>query len=594
MEIIGLNAPRHHHIMDTEVVQMPKAYSYIRMSTDIQLKGDSLRRQKEETEKYCKNHGLQLTELIEDIGTPAFRGQNALYGKLSIFLALVQKGEIEQGSYLIVESLDRLSRDNVLSAFSQFTNLLEHGITIVTLMDQQVYTKGRVTSDFGSLFLSLGAMLRAHDESKTKSKRVGAAWEQKRLNAPTKAMTAMAPAWLRLNKETKIFEIDEAKAAVVEFIFEAAKSNGYIVITKQLNAQKIPCFGRSKFWHPSYVKKILRGRAVLGEFHPHKVVDGRRVPEGDVIQGYYPAIISEELFYEVQASISARQSLGGGRKGNTVPNLFQHLATCGHCGSPMHYVNKGKKAGQVLICSKRHSGGSCNARGWSYTRLERAVFEFITDINLSAILSSDLSTPYNEAQRKLSALQGELTVCLAQQQKNLDAWQVAPPNVQDLLTGVLSKDQDRLTEIADQIERTKGDLVSLSKRKLDEAVSGVEAYETIVDSSLSEDDAFALRSKISSQLKSVVKRIQVFTDYSIFPWEIEDDSLESDFIDEDLKNELQTKGIFSGDDIQWNEAFEANVRRFQQQILVTLANGKILMVKPASKKVLEFNKSVFG
>jgi DNA invertase Pin-like site-specific DNA recombinase len=56
----------------------PKAYSYVRMSTDIQLKGDSKRRQVEKSERYAKEHGLDLVSdfELEDIGVSAFRGDN--------------------------------------------------------------------------------------------------------------------------------------------------------------------------------------------------------------------------------------------------------------------------------------------------------------------------------------------------------------------------------------------------------------------------------------------------------------------------------------------------------------------------------------
>src|SRR4051812_34660586 len=40
----------------------PKAYSYIRMSTEGQLQGDSLRRQTDRSRLYALEHGLELDE----------------------------------------------------------------------------------------------------------------------------------------------------------------------------------------------------------------------------------------------------------------------------------------------------------------------------------------------------------------------------------------------------------------------------------------------------------------------------------------------------------------------------------------------------
>lgn len=45
----------------------PFAYSYVRMSTDAQLKSDSLRRQTELSEAYAEKNGLRL---IDDLHLP--------------------------------------------------------------------------------------------------------------------------------------------------------------------------------------------------------------------------------------------------------------------------------------------------------------------------------------------------------------------------------------------------------------------------------------------------------------------------------------------------------------------------------------------
>src|SRR4028119_1217108 len=91
---------------------MPKAYSYLRFSTPEQIKGDSRRRQTSMAQEYAAKHGLTLDEELtyQDLGVSAFRGKNAEDGKLSEFLDAVRFGKVEPGSYLLVESLDRISR----------------------------------------------------------------------------------------------------------------------------------------------------------------------------------------------------------------------------------------------------------------------------------------------------------------------------------------------------------------------------------------------------------------------------------------------------------------------------------------------------
>ena len=114
------------------------------MSTELQLKGDSRRRQLEASKAYADANGLDLSEdtQLEDIGISAFMGANVRDGALGRFLGAVKAGSIKPGSYLIVESLDRLSRQQVLTAQALFLSIIQAGINLVTLADNRVYRTG--------------------------------------------------------------------------------------------------------------------------------------------------------------------------------------------------------------------------------------------------------------------------------------------------------------------------------------------------------------------------------------------------------------------------------------------------------------------
>ena len=92
--------------------QKPRAYSYIRMSTEAQLRGDSLRRQVAQSQEYATSHAWELLEehQLKDIGISAFSGANVNFGALGQFLHAIRVGKVEPGSFFIIESLDRLSR----------------------------------------------------------------------------------------------------------------------------------------------------------------------------------------------------------------------------------------------------------------------------------------------------------------------------------------------------------------------------------------------------------------------------------------------------------------------------------------------------
>jgi DNA invertase Pin-like site-specific DNA recombinase len=134
---------------------MTKAYSYIRMSTDIQLKGDSLRRQLELSKSYALANGLTLDQSSEmkDIGVSAYDSDNVKSGALGKFLQKIEEGKIERDSYLLIESLDRLSRDKVLTALDSFSSIIRAGIKIVTLADGVTYSEESVKDNWTQLIM---------------------------------------------------------------------------------------------------------------------------------------------------------------------------------------------------------------------------------------------------------------------------------------------------------------------------------------------------------------------------------------------------------------------------------------------------------
>src|SRR5262245_10427860 len=92
---------------------MKTAYSYVRFSSPEQAKGNSLARQIEASEAFAKQQGWKLDSSLSlrDLGRSAFTPgkQIALKG----FLAAIESAQVAPGSVLIVENLDRLSRQQM-------------------------------------------------------------------------------------------------------------------------------------------------------------------------------------------------------------------------------------------------------------------------------------------------------------------------------------------------------------------------------------------------------------------------------------------------------------------------------------------------
>ncbi len=359
-----------------------KAYSYVRFSTPKQAQGDSYRRQLQQARDYCTNHNLVLDDkTIEDFGVSAFRGSNRTDGALGRFIDAVKSGEIEKGSYLLVESVDRLSRQAIEEALTQFLEIVREGIVIVTLSDNQVFRSGEV--DFTKLIVSIVYMARANDESEMKSRRSRAAWsngrQQARENNKVIANSRL-PSWLTLEGD-KIVPIPE-RVAIVNEMFQMARSGqGYQQIAKVFRDKDYKTFGQGKAWRPAGIQSVVKSRAVIGEFQPHIIYEGKRVPDGDPLFGYYPTVVSPAIFAEVQYIVDKRNNHSGSYRKGLYNNLFSGVIRC-QCGELLRFHNKGSK-GQVrnyLVCPMEGVTG-CELPYLPYNRIEPQLLQALSRLS---------------------------------------------------------------------------------------------------------------------------------------------------------------------------------------------------------------------
>jgi DNA invertase Pin-like site-specific DNA recombinase len=101
---------------------MRDAISYKRFSTPKQMRGDSVRRQSDLAEEYCKRYRLRLIDTYLDAGLSGFTGENLNDGSaLRALLHAAKIGKFKPGTRLIVESLDRLSRREISRAIRLFS-----------------------------------------------------------------------------------------------------------------------------------------------------------------------------------------------------------------------------------------------------------------------------------------------------------------------------------------------------------------------------------------------------------------------------------------------------------------------------------------
>ncbi|QTE82722.1 recombinase family protein [Shewanella algae] len=394
-----------------------KAISYIRFSTPKQAKGDSYRRQIEAARAYCAQNNLELDEsILFDAGVSAFKGKNAYEGALSEFIKGVKQGDIPNNVTLIVESLDRISRMEPSKALTLFLDILNLGVTVVTLTNKYVYTPN---GDIKQLIDSLFDMSRANNESSTKSYRLSALWERKKQEAYQGGIvTSTVPHWLKVVTDEngkRRFEVIEERADRVRKAFELLASGlGRTATVRILNEQGVLA-PSGKPWARTTLARLITCGAPIGHYQPHVGNASNRVPVGELITDYYPSVVDEDMYWAVRGRTKALKGSNAVRK-EKLNNLFSKIAKCSCCGAGMRYSNKGKETEVYLCCPSRIEGRGCKLPYMQYQQIEIVTLTVLAHSGL-ALIAPERSHSVNEIESK----KGQLYEVQAQLDRVTDA-----------------------------------------------------------------------------------------------------------------------------------------------------------------------------
>lgn len=240
-------------------------------------------------ERLCHDKGWEIVDRIRDEGRSAFTGANLKDGQLAKFTERLELGLQPEGTILVVEQLDRISRLPPLEVMSWLERVIRHGLTIATANDGLVLNAEKLKADQIGFVSTVFNAFRAFQESKHKSERLAESWRIRREAAENngRPITSVCPAWLTLDLATRKFSEIPERVQIVKRIFdEHIDGFGKRKIASRLNAEGIAPWGRGDSkgdgWHPSYIQKILSNPAVLGEYQPHKRPrGGKREAFGD-------------------------------------------------------------------------------------------------------------------------------------------------------------------------------------------------------------------------------------------------------------------------------------------------------------------------
>ena len=492
---------------------MASVYSYIRFSSKRQEQGDSVRRQLTMGEAWMKRHPehtLNTTIRLRDLGVSAFKGKNLdkTTGDLGKFIALAQQenSPIPHGSILMLENLDRFSRQPARKAYRAFCELVEAGVAVQTLDPEQFIDESNIDGIESVLTVILKMQL-SFEESRKKSQRLSAAWKNKRQQAQEKGtpLTRLCPSWLGWDERAEKFVVKSGAEKTLCRIFNLSCDGiGQRSIAAELNGGKVKPFTGTK-WNGSFVQHVLQDRAVLGEFQPHKFdLKGERIPDGSPLVGYFPQVVSDDLFYRA-ASARTNRRAAKGRHAEFV-NLLVGLVK-GSDSHPLHIQTaRHKRADGTATTTRRlvsygHLQGVKGACGLTmdYGRVERYVMACLWELKQGDILPAKGKQNDNGIglkRRELAGMEARLVELEAALGDNKQP-------VPQLLTAIteLTAKRDGLRGMIERMNRTGATAKSKPIEAIHDLLSVIEAKP--------EDERHDLRLKLRGLIADVVEVVEV-------------------------------------------------------------------------------------
>lgn len=453
------------------------AFSYLRVSSTRQA-GEArsgLDRQADQFLPFCQRHGLtpSLDPLV-DRGISAYRGSNRERGALGQFLAAARDGVIPDGAVLVVEDLDRFSREAPSYAEAQLGELFQLGLALAVVRDDVVIDRSTYDSDIGVRLQLLVRRDAAHDYSRKLSERVSAARERARARERQGEIVNghCRPQWLDYDDQSGTFTVNDRWPIYRRMIDLCLHGYGQVRVAAMLNGEGHRNT-RGGLWSGASIVQFWRDRRLIGE----RVYGLRRragSEQAEVLQGYFPAMLTREEWDQLQAAIAQRSSnRGRAGRGEHRHNILQGMVFCA-CGlrRELHIANRpsGRKHA-YLVCKSKSRGqrlgdSRCSEKNISYDE------QWLLRAFMGQRWQQYFSRPADNRERR--QIEGDLTtaeVLLAQKRQQQ---QQAEGNVQRLLTsGELGADDVALLLKMAKDARRQGDEVESTVNGLRERLRQV-------------------------------------------------------------------------------------------------------------------------
>lgn len=414
------------------------AYSYIRYSSDQQMTkkngdvGDSVRRQMENQRKAVERYNLHVVDVFEDLGKSAFRGKHRLKGALSLFLASLDEGKIPHGSYFVIESFDRLSRERMTDGLTTVLTILRKGIKIITTDDLKLYDLSIKGKDLEQTIMITVLLERANNESETKSDRQKAKWEGRReriISGDKKFLSKNLPWWIALDEETGTYSLIPERVAEIKRIFDLLMNQnlGLRSAAAHIN-QESPLkvvFGKNATdtgWTARGIKRLVETPSIYGSLHLCEYIydNGKATPDRKSVKmmdDFYPAIFDKEYVETVKAKISSRQNTKiVTRRDKQYYNIYHGLTKCSLCGGNVRFSQKVKYSYLVCRNSEINLCKYPKTLSIQYQRFDEVFFKYAEHYDFDLLIKNG-GNQNEQVFKEIAELQETITVEKAKIQK---------------------------------------------------------------------------------------------------------------------------------------------------------------------------------
>lgn len=450
-----------------------RVYSYLRFSSAKQAAGASAVRQTDYAKKWADDNGMVLDESLSmrDEGLSAYHGAHLKKGALGVFLKAATDGKIPPGSVLVVEGLDRLSRADPLDAQAQLASIINAGVSVVTAADNKTYSRETLKANPTDLLHAMLIMMRANEESGTKSKRVGDALDRKCKGwlAGTyrgKISCGNVPSWVQWNGER--YELIPDKAEAIRYAIRLYIAGyGAVKILQEFAAKGISVTGEG------FAENLLQ---LLKQ--PDAFIGNRKLTVGGteyLLEGYYPRLIDDAEQARLKTALDKRKRGKNPANGKSKhPGLFTgtQLGVCAHCGTGLttqnltrttedrYKENRLYRRIRCVKCTNERAKHKLGGRFCIADPVEKAILDFCSDqLNLSAIFATNQLNAQLQEQYALDT--GRVIELEQQQAKIVDAALASPEGLPAVLVAKLRQIETDLAKARAALDLSRATLKSM-------------------------------------------------------------------------------------------------------------------------------------